>query len=302
MFAADPDIWRWQPHPDVWLLVVSALVLAIYAVKVIGPRVVTDGSPIVTRGQVAAFLSALGLLWLASDWPLHDIAEEYLYAGHMVQHMLISLIIPPLFLLATPEWLARLILAPSGEPGPWVRRVTNPVFAGVVFNAVVVFSHLPPVVAGSVDSGLAHYLVHVLVLGSGLLMWMPVVSPLKELRISRPGQMIYLFCMSILPTIPAGFLTFAPGAIYESYDHPVRLWGITVTEDQQMAGLVMKIAGGMYLWAIIATLFFRWAGEQERVDRANQRARGTEILTYEKVEAEFERAGQPAAEAGPPRT
>jgi len=297
MFAADPDIWRFQAHPDVWLLVISAAVLYIYAVKVIGPKVVTDGSPVVTRGQVVAFVSALGLLWVASDWPLHDVAEEYLYAGHMVQHMIISMIVPPLLLLATPEWLARLILAPNGEAGTWVKRVTHPVFAGVVFNAVIIFSHLPAVVATSVDSGLAHYMVHVLVLSSGVLMWMPVLSPMKELRISLPGQMLYLFCMSILPTIPAGFLTFAPGAIYESYDHGVRLWGITVTEDQQMAGLVMKIAGGLYLWGIIATLFFRWAGEQERADQANRRAKSTQQLTYESVEAEFEKAGQPVKEA-----
>ena len=300
MFAADPNIWRFQPHPDVWLLVISAVVLWVYAIKVIGPKVVTDGSPVVTRGQTIAFFSALGLLWVASDWPLHDIAEEYLYAGHMVQHMIISMIVPPLLLLACPEWLARLILAPNGEPGKWVRRVTRPVFAGVVFNAVVIFSHLPAVVATSVDSGVAHYMVHVLVLSSGLLMWMPVVSPMKELRISAPGQMLYLFCMSILPTIPAGFLTFAPGAIYESYDHNVRLWGLTVTDDQQMAGLVMKIAGGMYLWAIIATLFFRWANDQERADRANQKARSADILTYEKVEAEFEKAGEPVPEGIPP--
>jgi putative membrane protein len=299
VFAADPDIWRWQPHADVWLLVVCAVGLAAYAVAVIGPKAVKHG-PIVTRGQVVAFCAAIGLLWLASDWPLHDIAEEYLYSAHMVQHMIISMVVPPLFLLATPEWLARLVLAPNGEPSRWVKRVTHPVFAGVVFNAVVIFSHLPAVVSTSIDSGLAHYLVHVMVLASGVLMWMPVLSPMKELRISRPGQMVYLFCMSLLPTIPAGFLTFAPGAIYESYDHGVRVWGITVTEDQQMAGLVMKLAGGLYLWAIIGTLFFRWAADQMRADEDAHKARRAKSLTYASVEAEFEKAGEPVKEPSPP--
>ena len=50
------------------------------------------------------------LLWLASDWPVHDIAEEYLYSAHMIQHLLLTFVVPPLFLLATPEWLARLVV------------------------------------------------------------------------------------------------------------------------------------------------------------------------------------------------
>ena len=47
------------------------------------------------------------LLWAASDWPIHDIGEEYLYSAHMLQHMMLSYFLPPLALLATPEWLLR---------------------------------------------------------------------------------------------------------------------------------------------------------------------------------------------------
>ena len=66
---------------------------------------------------------------------------------------------------------------------------------------------------------------------------------MKEFRISLPTQMVYLFLMSVVPTVPAGFLTFAGGALYDAYDHQVRLWGIDITTDQQLAGLVMELVG-----------------------------------------------------------
>ena len=88
-------------------------------------------------------------------------------------------------------------------------------------------------------------------------MWMPVCGPIPEFRISVMGSMIYLFLQSVVPTIPAAWLTFAEDVVYKSYDTPVRLWGISAVEDQQLAGAAMKVGGGIFLWAIIVFLFFK---------------------------------------------
>ena len=64
-----------------------------------------------------AYVAGIAVLWIASDWPLHDISEEYLYSAHMIQHLLISMIVPPLLLTAMPEWLARLIISDQGRVG-----------------------------------------------------------------------------------------------------------------------------------------------------------------------------------------
>ena len=69
---------------------------------------------------------------------------------------------------------------------------------------------------------------------AALLFWIPVCGPFPELRISPPAQMIYLFVTSIVPTVPGAWLTFADGAVYSAYDIPNRLWGISVTSDQQV--------------------------------------------------------------------
>ena len=74
--------------------------------------------------------------------------------------------------------------------------------------------------------------------------------------------MIYLFVQSVVPTVPAGWLTFADGVVYKHYDEPVRVWGISVTDDQQLAGAIMKIGGSMFLWAIIVFMFFKRFGTE----------------------------------------
>src|SRR4051812_42675724 len=108
--AADVGPFRWQPHPEVWLVLAGVMGLGLYVVRVIAPKVPAaqrGGGPAVTRQQKAWFGLGIVLLWLASDWPLHDLAEQYLYFLHMVQHTLLTLALPPVFWLATPGWLAR---------------------------------------------------------------------------------------------------------------------------------------------------------------------------------------------------
>ena len=147
-----------------------------------------------------------------------------------------------------------------------MRRLARPVAAGVLFNFMVAVSHIPWVVNTSVDNGALHYFVHLLLFASSMAMWLPVCGPIPELRMKDPGRMIYLFLMSVVPTVPGAFLTFAQDAVYSAYDHQVRLWGIGVQADQQAAGLIMKLVGGMYLWTWIGVLFFRWATAQQRAD------------------------------------
>jgi putative membrane protein len=240
------------------------------------------------------------MLWAASDWPIHDIGEQYLYSVHMLQHMMLSYFLPPLVLLATPEWVLR-VLVGTGRTYAVLRWLCKPVVAGVLFNLAVIVSHVPGVVNASVtnDSPVLHYLVHVMVVVTALLMWMPVCGPFKELRIGTGGKMIYLFLMSVVPTVPAAWLTFADGAVYTAYDQPVRLWGLSVTSDQQVAGAIMKTGGSIFLWTIIVILWFTRFAASHRDEQDYRRGRmmpNAEIvghdddpLMFDEVAREFAR-------------
>jgi putative membrane protein len=300
---AETDPWRFQWHPEVWVLVGFLTAAYVYMVRVIGPRAVGSERAAVSRGNVVAFTGAMIMLWVASDWPLHDISEEYLYSAHMLQHMMLTYFLPPLVLLATPEWLLR-VLVGDGRLYRALAFLSRPVVAGVAFNAIVIVTHIPGVVNASVTNGPLHYSLHILVVLLSLLMWMPVCGPFPEFRITPLGKCIYLFLQSLVPTIPAAWLTFAEGTVYTAYDQPVRVWGMSIASDQQLAGAIMKTGGSVFLWTIIIFIFFKRfaAGYMEQNGYKRQRPipaaemtgdQSSGVLTTADVEREFARV--PAA-------
>jgi putative membrane protein len=144
---------------------------------------------------------------------------------------------------------------------------------------VLVFTHWPLVVDAALRSGWVHLAIHTLLFVSSLIVWMPVVSPLPEIpRLAPVLRMLYLFTWSIVPTVPASFLTFGADPLYSFYEDVPHLFGLTTLADQQLAGLIMKIGAGLLLWMIIAVVFFRWAAEE---DRANTPRHGLDELDRE---------------------
>jgi putative membrane protein len=171
--------------------------------------------------------------------------------------------------------------------------------ATLLFNVVVVFSHWPTVVSASVTHAPVHYLVHVAVVLSALVMWLPIFGPLPELRFSLGLQMVHLFLQSVVPTVPAGWLVFADSVVYKSYDRAGKIWGMTAIEDQQVAAAIMKVVGGTYLWLVIGVLFIRFAtlAEQDDRDRGMALDRRSPELTWAEVEKALAEAG-PAPREG----
>jgi putative membrane protein len=290
MISQIANPWRFQPHPEVWLLVVAVLFSYIYVVRVLGPAVVKNG-PAITTKQRNAFIAGVLLLWLASDWPVHDIAEEYLYSMHMFQHMVLSYFMPPLILLAIPKWMFDAVLG-AGRVRKTFNWLAKPVIAGVLFNAIVMITHIPQIVNRSVSNAPLHYSMHVLLIVTALLVWVPICGPDRKLHLQSGGKMIYLFLMSVVPTVPAAWLTFAEGAVYKHYDTAVRVWGLSVTTDQQIAGAIMKTGGAIFLWSIVVFLFFKRfsAGfSAEQSYRKNSETSTEDVLTFKDVTDAFGR-------------
>jgi putative membrane protein len=262
----------WTPHPDVWLVVAVLAVGYWIAVERIGRNVVTPGTPVVTRAQVTAWSLGCFAIWLSSDWPVHDIAERSMYSVHMVQHLTITLVAVPLFLLGTPAWLARWVLHPGSRRFAFVRVCSKFLPAVIVFNVMMALTHIPALVNASAENGLLHFSVHTALFLTAFIVWMPVLSPLPEIpRLSWLLRMVYLFLQSIIPTIPASFLTLGDEPLYKHYVGLPHLWGMTTLEDMQIAGLIMKIGAGLFTWTLIAVIFFRWAADEERRQRPQVR-------------------------------
>lgn len=269
----------WEPHPDVWMVI--GLLVAAYATAVVrlGPLHAPAGRRAVSRFQATCFGAGILALLVGSDYPVHDLGEGYLYSVHMVQHLLYTMVAAPLLLLGIPTWMARLVVGPPGALRA-VRFLSRFFPATILFNAVVVVLHTPAVVDASLRSGLVHFSLHALLLGSALVVWMPLLSPLPEVpRFAPPLGMLFLFMQSVLPTVPASFLTFGDHPLYRFYEGLPRLWGISALDDMRVAGLIMKIAGGLVLWIIIAIVFFRWYSQEEAGDPRRARSAADERLS-----------------------
>ena len=125
------EVAPFNPHYDVLILVAALLAGYLYAVQRIGPYKVAEGAAPVTTRQMAWFFGGVAALFVAAWWPIHDLAEESMFTFHMIEHLIIGLVVPPMLLLGTPRWLAEMI---GGGPRvlPIVKRLSRPVPASAV--------------------------------------------------------------------------------------------------------------------------------------------------------------------------
>ena len=256
-----PGWLDWAVQLDVLLLRVLLVWGYLYAINQLRWRIPDAGR--VKRSQMVYFFLGVAAVYAAAGGPLHDLSDEYLVSAHMLQHLILMMVAPPLLLAGIPSWLWQALLRRPGVM-PVARLLTNPLVALASFNGVFLLTHLPSVLDLEVNNAAFHLSVHVVQVWAGMLMWWQVLSPVPELpRLSYPGQMAFLFVQSLIPSVFAGVLTFATGSIYDAYPQVDRLWGIGVQEDQQIAGGIMKILGTLILWSFIGVAFFKWYAKEE---------------------------------------
>ena len=224
-----------------------------------------DGAP-PTTGQRLLFTGGLVLLFLILNGPLHDLSDFYLFSGHMVQHLIMELVVPPLLIAGTPGWMLRPALQ-----WPVVRwlapRITTGIMAFAIFNVTLAIWHIPALYNLALLHHNVHILQHVTFLVASVLMWWPFMSTLPELpRLSYPGQMLYCFLMTVPMSIVAIYIAMADTVLYPLYASSPRLWGISPKMDQLIGGLIMWIPGGLFFYGVMTVVFFRWQKQGQGSD------------------------------------
>lgn len=256
------DVAPFHLHLDVIGVVVAAVIGLEYGVRRLAPAYAPRGEPPITGRQRLAFYSGIATVLVVSGYPFHDIGERSLFMFHMVEHLGIALVAVPLLLYGTPWWLMRLLVKPVM---PALRVLTRPLVALLAFNGTLALLHAPSVVERMVvGPAWFHFFMHALLFITAVMMWWPVIGPIPDIpRLAPFPRMGYLFLQSLVPTIPATFLTLGHSALYKVYDTFPRLWGISAHSDQIMAGLIMKLGGGLLLWGFIAATFFTWWKDEQ---------------------------------------
>jgi cytochrome c oxidase assembly factor CtaG len=339
---ASASLWlSWNFEPVVVLILAAVCAAYFYALGPLRRRYKLADS--VDRGKAAFFVTAIVLIAVALLSPLHTLGTYYLLTAHMVQHMLLTVVAPPLLLLGIPGWM----VAPLFQ-GARVRAVgrllTHPVVAFGLYNANMWLWHVPAlfdadaplaavramqfidvavvvgllaigalvllprlggrtsgptasILGSPVTSALAilalvvvtvtgplnvqnwgpafqphnplHLLMSAMFLGTAILYWCPILSPIPELlpRLSLGAGMLYMF-ISTQPMMALGaLLTFAPQPFYTRYAGAPLLFGFTRLGDQQFAGLTMWLPMDAPLLLALSILFFRWVNQRDLEER-----------------------------------
>jgi len=223
-----------------------------------------------STGQRLGFVSGLLLLFIILNGPLHDLSDFYLFSGHMVQHLIMELIVPPLLISGTPGWMLRPALQ-WRVIGPLARRITTPIMTFAIFNFTLSIWHIPALYNTALLHHNVHILQHVTFLVASVLMWWPFMSSLPELpRLSYPGQMLYCFLMTLPMSVVAIYIAMADTVLYPLYASSPRLWGISPKMDQLIGGLIMWIPGGLFFYGVMTVVFFRWQRQGDGRDGAEE--------------------------------
>lgn len=258
--AADFSWMAWHGHPSV---IAGMVVLTGGYLLAVGPlRRHFGWAPEVPGGQVSVFLCGVFVILLALLSPLHDLGDRYLFSAHMTQHLLLTMVAPPLFIVGIPPWMVRPVVRIPRLF--WVARmVTLPLVAFVVFNAVFVFWHVPGLYDLALRERGVHVLEHLMFLVAAVIMWWPILGTLPELpRPSYLVQTLYLFVHPTVTAVLGAMITFSDGVIYEWYAAAPRIWGVSAHTDQQIGGIIMWIPGGFAYLLTLVVVFLVWAGQE----------------------------------------
>jgi putative membrane protein len=253
---ASLSFWTWQWDPTV---LAGTLALAGGYVWLIRGRGRAAGWSPLARLYFAGGLLAL---FLALESPIDVGGDKYLFSLHMLQHLLLAMVVPPLLLLGLPEeWRA------------FDRIHVSPLLANVVFNLVLATWHLPFLYEATLRNEPVHVLEHLTFLAVGVLFWWPLLVPDGRAGgMSVMGKIAYLGFAGVPPTILGLAFIVSPVVLYPFYAAAPRVSPLSPVEDQLVAGLIMFGLGNLIYFAAIWVIFFRLddkgatAGERPAVE------------------------------------
>ena len=270
----------WHLHV-VWLLALGVLIGA-YA------RVTTRPGTTASGRQRGLFAIGTVVLALAVTWPLADLAAHWLLVALVVQRLLLTLVVPPLLVLGTPRAVLARLTRPAAVDAV-LRVVVRPVPAILLVTVVAVGTLTTGAVGLAARSEAARVALELVVLGSGFVLWAPVLSELPGVpRLSALGRGGYLVVQSIVPSFLSVVWIFARHPLYAPFAHSGTVIGMKPLLDQQLAGFVAKLGTIAVLWTVAFVVMTRsevsegageegeplmWSDVEREIERAERRSR-----------------------------
>lgn len=269
---APHDLWgAWPFEPTVLLLVAGSVALYGRGLRRLWSG--EAGRRAVPPWRVACFAAAIVAVAVALLSPLEPLAGT-LFSAHMAQHLLLTLVVPPLLVLGRPAVTVSMAFeAPTRRaltkvkdrvlPRP-DRTVWWAVLAVVAHTATLWAWHVPPMYELALSNDLVHVVEHLTLVAGALPLWW-LVAHARGGHANGAG-VLAVFAALLQSGILAGLITFAGEGFYGGHAPGVENWGLTVLHDQQLAGGLMWFPGGLLYMVGGAALFLRWLREDEQTN------------------------------------
>lgn len=251
----------WTVEPTVTLGLATLIVVYVVLTRRGLLSVRDDVSPWFGSPRWRPLLFGLGIVCglVALESPIDTGGDSYLLSLHMIQHLLLMMVAPPLVLLGicgaaplaadtAPRWRAAFT---------WI---TRPWPATLLFNVVLLVWHVPALYDATLTTEPLHVFEHLTFIAVGVVFWWPIVDPLRrgDTRLVSPfTKMAMLVLAGIPPTVLGFVLALGRSVYYDFYARAPRLWGVSAISDQQLAGVIMLGLGNLIYFAAISIIFLR---------------------------------------------
>lgn len=245
--------WNW--YPSVVIGCIGLLAAYVATARPLSPS------------RTAWYTGGVLIILLALLSPLDPLGDDYLFSAHMIQHLLLDMVVPPMLLLGIPPASASRLL--SYPKVAWLeKRLSRPWVAWLLGIGTLWVWHLPILYNATLAYEQVHIAEHLSFMVTGTIFFWPIFSPLQEHRLQPGPSILYLFGAGVANTTLSIILTFIPAGLYPAYLHPDdelgalglirKTWGLSPAVDQWLGGLIMWIGGGLVLFIVLLVVFRRW--------------------------------------------
>jgi cytochrome c oxidase assembly factor CtaG len=264
--------WSWQPLILLGLgLVAASYGFAFYHFRRHGWLARLAQRGLIRRRHPWYFAAGMAVLSIALLSPL-DALADLLFMMHMVQHVLLIMVAPPLILLGLPAPILRWLILEIK-----LRKVldglTSPLLAYTLLNVNLLVWHVPSLYESALHNGFIHDLEHALFFYTALFFWWRVIEPSGgwfPFWPWPPAKWIYLMIAAPPSYVLGSILWASSRPLYPFYTQVPRLWGLTALWDQRYGGMLMWVQGWMYIMASMLVFFIWYDPEAEPGELAGE--------------------------------